>query len=90
MIARQIRVSGRVQGVGFRWSARSEAEAAGVAGWVRNRADGGVEAHVQGPVEAVERVVAWLRHGPGPARVTGFEAVDVQPLVGIAGFEIRP
>lgn len=90
MTARLVRLSGRVQGVGFRWSAMAEARALGVDGWVRNTGDGGVEALVQGSPEAVERMLAWLRHGPGGARVDGFEASEVEPHMGARGFEIRP
>ncbi len=56
-------VSGIVQGVGFRYSAVAEAERLGVAGWVRNRADGSVEAEVEGEPEAVGRMLDWLRRG---------------------------
>lgn len=89
MIARTVRVSGRVQGVGFRWSARSEAEGLGVLGWVRNRPDGGVEAHVQGTADAVERMLAWMRHGPVGARVDEVEIADAVALDGAGSFEIR-
>jgi len=81
-------VSGRVQGVGFRWSARAEAERLGVAGWVRNRPDGTVEAEVEGSPEAVQGMLAWLGHGPAGARVTGVDTRAV-PVTGTAGFEIR-
>ena len=69
METRQIRVSGRVQGVGYREALRSAAARAGVNGWVRNRRDGTVEALLQGPAEAVARVIAWARRGPPLARV---------------------
>lgn len=69
MMTRQIRVSGRVQGVGFREALREEAERAGLTGWVRNRADGTVEAVLQGDREGVDAVVAWARRGPAAARV---------------------
>jgi acylphosphatase len=89
MIARTVRVSGRVQGVGFRWSAREEARGLGVHGWVRNTPDGGVEAHVQGSPEAVDRMVAWLRHGPAGSRVEEVEVVDAGVVGEAASFEIR-
>ncbi len=69
MITRQIRVKGRVQGVGFRHALRREAERNDVRGWVRNRADGSVEALVQGEASAVARVIDWARRGPPAARV---------------------
>lgn len=63
-----------VQGVGFRYSARAEAERLGITGWIRNRADGAVEAEVGGDAEPVQRMLDWLAHGPRGAAVT---AVDV-------------
>ena len=88
MIARRIVVSGRVQGVFFRDSTRRTAETRGVAGWVRNRADGTVEAHLEGEDEAVESVIAWARSGPRHAEVAGVDVSDAQPE-GLSGFEVR-
>jgi acylphosphatase len=68
MITRQISVRGRVQGVGFRDALLREARRLGVTGWVRNRADGSVEAVVQGSAEAVDKIIVWARRGP-PAAV---------------------
>jgi acylphosphatase len=63
-------VTGRVQGVGYRlWTTRIAARL-GLRGWVRNRADGSVEALVTGPLEAVEAIVEASREGPYGARVT--------------------
>jgi acylphosphatase len=73
-VARRFLISGRVQGVGFRWFAHDAASREGVTGWVRNLPDGRVEAHVEGDAEAVTRVERALRQGPGGARV---EAVNV-------------
>ena len=73
-VARHLVIRGRVQGVGFRDALCAFATAARVAGWVRNTADGHVEAVVQGPQHAVDRVIAWSNRGPPLARV---EAVDV-------------
>lgn len=74
MMTRQFRVSGGVQGVGYRDALCAQAERSGVRGWVRNRADGSVEALVQGSAEAVERILSWARRGPGSARVTHLDA----------------
>jgi len=87
-IRRRGRVSGRVQGVAFRASARSEARQRSVAGWVRNRADGDVEAVFEGAAPAVEALVAWCREGPRWARVERVEVQDETPE-GLAGFEVR-
>ena len=78
MITRQIRVRGRVQGVGFRYALRREAQRARVRGWVRNRHDGSVEAVMQGEADAVARVVAWARRGPPGARVEELHESDAE------------
>ena len=83
------RVHGRVQGVGFREACVAEARRLGVAGWVRNRADGSVEAMLQGPDEALARLRDWLAHGPPAARVDELAFEDAAPGV-LSGFERRP
>jgi acylphosphatase len=70
MVTRQIHVRGRVQGVGYRDALRAQAHAMDVCGWVRNRADGSVEALLQGSPEAVASLIAWAHRGPPAARVT--------------------
>ena len=79
---------GRVQGVGFREHVRSQALARGVRGWVRNLDDGSVEAHLEGPVEAVEQLLERLRRGPAGARVQELEAQEAR-VEGHEQFAIR-
>jgi acylphosphatase len=88
VIRRRVVVRGRVQGVFFRDSMRERANAHGVAGWVRNRSDGAVEAVLEGPSEAVERVLRFVETGPPGARVEGVEVSEEQPE-GLSGFEVR-
>lgn len=81
-------MTGRVQGVFFRDSARERARAHGVSGWVRNRSDGAVEAVLEGPRERVERVLRFFETGPPQAEVADIEVRKQQPE-GLSGFEIR-
>ena len=62
-------IEGRVQGVGFRYSAIREAERLGITGWVRNTAGGKVEIWAEGPPEKLDRYGAWLYKGPPLSRV---------------------
>lgn len=78
---------GKVQGVWFRDSCRRMAIDQGVAGWVRNRMDGTVEAVFEGPIEAVARCVSWCRAGPPRAEVDGID-VREEPAEGTSGFSI--
>lgn len=87
-IRRRVVVSGRVQGVAFRASTEREARARGLDGWVRNRADGSVEAVFEGAPEAVDALLAWCRAGPRFARVSGVEVQEEAPE-GLGGFRIR-
>lgn len=83
----RLRIHGRVQGVFYRDSMRREANSLGVDGWVRNCADGSVEAVVQGAQASVETIVRWAHQGPSRADVT---RVEVTPDGGVfSGFEIR-
>lgn len=81
-------VTGRVQGVGFRWSTVTEAERLGVAGWVRNLPDGRVEFEAEGDAAAVDALVEWARRGPAGARVTGIEPTRLATK-GVPGFHVR-
>ena len=84
-------VRGRVQGVGFRHWTCGKASALGLAGWVRNRRDGSVEAVFAGPGTSVDAMLAAVREGPRAASVTGveIEAADEDDVTG-SGFEERP
>ncbi|HWI04658.1 MAG TPA: acylphosphatase [Acidimicrobiales bacterium] len=78
-IALHVTVSGHVQGVFFRDTCARRARAEGVAGWVRNRADGRVEVWFEGHPQAVENMLIWCREGPPQAEVTGVAVSDVEP-----------
>jgi acylphosphatase len=71
-----LRISGRVQGVGFRMYMERKAREIGVTGWVRNRRDGSVEAMVQGAPENVEAMIAWARRGPRSAVVSDLKITE--------------
>lgn len=87
-VRRHAVITGRVQGVGFRWSAVRQAEELGLAGWVRNLPDGRVEAEFEGNPAAVEHFSRWLTVGPSFARVEDVEVTE-HPTTGEAGFRIR-
>jgi acylphosphatase len=88
-LARRIVVSGRVQGVGFRFFAQSAAVREGLHGWVRNLPDGRVEISAEGDAEALERFEHRVRHGPPGARVEEVDIVDVGATGSDSGFTIR-
>lgn len=73
----RVRVTGKVQGVGFRFSTVRRAHELGVTGWVRNEEDGSVEAVLQGSADQIDQMLSWLQYGPPSARV---DNVDVEPL----------
>jgi acylphosphatase len=81
-------ISGRVQGVGFRYSMLAEARRLGVTGWVRNRRDGTVEAVIDGGPAAVAAMVKWANAGPPGARVTDVAVGDAEGR--FEDFETRP
>jgi len=78
-IARRLVISGRVQGVGFRWFAKDVADREGVTGWVKNLPDGRVEALVEGDAESVTRVERHLHNGPPGARVQHVTTITEEP-----------
>lgn len=85
----EAQVSGTVQGVYYRASARREGALLGLRGWVRNRADGSVALHVEGEPEAVDAMLDWCRVGPPAARVSRVEVRDVPSEDALDGFEVR-
>lgn len=87
-IRRHALITGRVQGVGFRWSARRHAASLGLAGWVRNLPDGRVEAEFEGPDEPVRAFAEWLREGPGHARVDDLQLAE-RDVTGEVAFIVR-
>ena len=90
MIAWRLIVRGHVQGVGYRHAMVMAARTLRIAGWVRNRRDGTVEALVQGDLEAVEQLRAWCRSGPPLARVTAVATMPVPVDEALNAFEPRP
>jgi acylphosphatase len=82
-------VTGRVQGVGYRYTAASAAEELGLVGWVRNAPEGSVETWAQGDEEALERFVAFLRKGPRLASVRSVDVLSVDPDPLLQTFAVR-
>ena len=97
IVTHRLRISGRVQGVGYRVSLLATAQQLGLKGWVRNRLDGSVEAVAQGDARAVADLTAWAHQGPPSARVAQVKSSpvsaqdqDAQDALGpFAGFHVR-
>jgi acylphosphatase len=87
--ARRFAVRGRVQGVGFRWFVEREAHILGIAGWVRNNADGSVEVLAQGTRDQLSGLRSRLREGPRAARVDAVEESEAIPPSGLISFRIE-
>ena len=87
-MAKRLVISGRVQGVGFRFAMVAEAARLGVTGWVRNRRDGTVEAVVDGDAASVAALIQWARHGPPGARVASLSVDEADGT--FVGFDSRP
>jgi len=88
-VARRFVITGRVQGVGFRYFTQSAATREGLHGWVRNRPDGSVEALAEGDADAVERFERAVRSGPRGAHVDTVDAQDEVPDMRETGFAVR-
>lgn len=81
-------LSGRVQGVGFRYAVQRQAQTLGLSGWVRNLPDGRVEGEIEGESAVVERMLAWCRQGPPLAQVAETLVEEIPPTQYPPGFEI--
>ena len=88
-IRRRVVISGRVQGVNFRYYTRSMARQVGAVGWVRNLPDGNVEAVIEGVPEVVEEVISWCRNGPPSGRVDNVLVQEESPTGEFADFDIK-
>jgi acylphosphatase len=89
LIARRYVVTGRVQGVGFRFFTEAAAMREGVHGWVRNLPNGSVEARIEGDAEAVGRVEAAIRRGPPSSYVDEVTVEEEAPTGRVTGFSVR-
>ncbi len=88
LICAHVWISGQVQGVYYRGSAQVQARQLGINGWVRNLADGRVEAYLEGSPTQVAAMIAWCQQGP-PSAVVNHVHVEYDPPTGIQGFQIR-
>lgn len=87
--ARRLLITGKVQGVGYRYFVRMQADALGAVGWARNLGDGkSIEVHVEGSPATVAEAVEWIGRGPASARVESVDVREVEPD-GATTFEIR-
>jgi acylphosphatase len=82
-------ITGRVQGVGFRWRARETAQSLHIKGWVRNNADGTVETWAEGEKTALDQFLSWLQQGPSYARVDHVDYEWCAPCGKYRGFDAR-
>ena len=82
-------VSGRVQGVAFRYYAQRRAIELGLGGYVRNLSDGKVEIVAEGEPEAIDAMSAWAHNGPPMAKVSGVQVMAREISGGYSGFEVR-
>jgi acylphosphatase len=89
VIRRRVRITGTVQGVGFRFWARDEAHRLALTGWVRNATDGSVDAEVQGPEDSVEWMLRALHEGPPGSSVETVTAAELDPVADEPPFRIR-
>jgi acylphosphatase len=89
--ALHVQISGRVQGVGFRYSCYVRARSLGLGGWVRNTPEGDVEVWLESPAgEQLEAMLTWLHHGPPRARIDQIRCDPVRPTGAYQEFSIEP
>jgi acylphosphatase len=88
-VARRFVISGRVQGVGFRYFTQDAARREGLHGFVRNNDDGTVEAVAEGESESLERFERAIRRGPSRSRIERVTVDEVEPMSATGGFHIR-
>lgn len=84
----EIRVTGRVQGVAFRWHTQRQATRLGLTGWVRNEPDGSVSLVAEGERSALEALADWTLQGPDAARVDHREMKWAAAVGGFSDFRI--
>lgn len=89
LIRRRVVISGLVQGVAFRWHTRSKARELGLLGWVRNLANGRVEATFEGEDQNVNEMIEWCKRGPSHSRVEDLKIYEESPTGEFSDFEIR-
>lgn len=90
-MAKHLRIVGLVQGVGYRAAFEAQARALKLAGWVRNRTDGSVEAIVRGELQAIKEIIAWSKQGPRAAQVREVAVTDMDDgSVSELRFEVLP
>jgi acylphosphatase len=87
--AMRAKVTGLVQGVGYRYTAAHTAERLGLVGWVRNAPDGSVETWAQGDPGVLDQFVVFLKQGPRSARVRSVDVFPVEPDLSMRGFTVR-
>lgn len=84
-----VRIEGRVQGVGYRYATQDQAERLSVTGWVRNCADGAVEAEFAGDRDSLDAMITWCEQGPALARVARVEADWFEDNIQHSSFTVR-
>jgi acylphosphatase len=89
MVQYEIRIEGRVQGVGFRYFVQKRAAEFDISGWVMNRPDGSVLVMAQGHLQDMEPFIDHLKTGPSAARVTRFIKSEMPSLENFTGFQVR-